>query len=113
MQNIVYVGKKRPMNYVTAIITAFTRSDTENVVLKARGRSIITAVDAAEITRRRFMNNLINTKIKIGTEVLPQREGGTKNVSAMEIILTRGPIEKKEVEKNKQNGKNYQGEKIE
>jgi predicted flap endonuclease-1-like 5' DNA nuclease len=42
----------------------------------------------------------ILNKIKNGTELLPQREGGTKNVSAMEIMLSRVPIEKTEVEKN-------------
>jgi len=93
----VYIGRKPPMNYVTAIITSFTRSDSEDVTLKARGRSITTAVDAAEITRRRFMKELNIGTIKIGTEELQQEEGGTRNVSTIEITLTRGPPEKKEV----------------
>jgi DNA-binding protein len=100
-QNIVYIGRKPPMNYVTAVITSFTGSDSEDVTLKARGRSIKTAVDAAEITRRRFMKDLSIGTIKIGTEELHQEEGGTKNVSTIEITLTRSPPEKKVVEEEK------------
>jgi DNA-binding protein len=59
--------------------------------LKARGRSITTAVDAAEITRRRFMKDLTISKIAIGTEELPAREGENRSrmVSTMEITLTK------------------------
>jgi DNA-binding protein len=98
-QNIVYIGRKPPMNYVTAIISSFTGSSAENVILKARGRSITTAVDAAEITRRRFMKELKTTKIRIGTEELQLKEGGTKNVSTMEITLARSLSKKKAEEK--------------
>jgi DNA-binding protein Alba len=88
-QNIVYVGNKPAMNYVLAVITSYNSSDTKNVTLKARGRSMKIAVDVAEIVKRRFMKDLKTDKITIGTEELPQQEGGTRNVSTMEIILTR------------------------
>ena len=88
--NIVYIGRKPPMSYVMAVITSFTGSDTKEVTLKARGQSITTAVDAAEITRRKFMKELNVSKITIGTEELQQEEGGTRNVSTIEITLTRG-----------------------
>ena len=87
--NIVYVGKKPVMNYVLAVITSFNSSDTKEVTLKARGRSMTTSVDVAEIVRRRFMKDLTASKITIGTEELQQEEGGTRNVSTMEIMLTR------------------------
>jgi len=77
------------MSYVLAVITAFTSSDTKEVTLKARGRAITTAVDAAEITRRRFMKELNVGKITTGTEEIQQEEGGTRNVSTIEITLTR------------------------
>ena len=86
--NTVYIGSKPPMNYVLAVITSFNASDTKEVTLKARGRAITTAVDVAEITRSRFMKELNVGKISIGTEEL-QREDGTRNVSTMEILLTR------------------------
>ena len=90
--NVIYVGRKPPMNYVLGIITSFSRSDTNEVTLKARGRSITTAVDAAEITRHRFMKNLSIGKITLGTEEMPPREGEGRAtmVSTIEITLTRG-----------------------
>jgi DNA-binding protein len=56
--NIIYIGRKPVMSYVLAIITGFTGSDASEVVLRARGMAITTAVDAAEVTRRRFMQEL-------------------------------------------------------
>jgi DNA-binding protein len=88
-QNIIYVGRKPVMNYVLAVITSFNSSDTKEVTLKARGRSITTSVDTAEIVRRRFMKDLNASNITIRTEEIQQEEGGTRNVSTMEIMLTR------------------------
>ena len=89
--NVIYVGRKPPMNYVLGIITSFSGSDTKEVTLKARGQAITTAIDAAEITRRRFMKELNIGKITIGTEEMPPREGENRArmVSTIEITLTR------------------------
>ena len=87
--NIVYIGRKPVMSYVLAVITSYNSSDTKEVTLKARGRSMKTAVDVAEIVKRRFMKDLKASKITIGTEELQQEKGGTRNVSTMEIMLTR------------------------
>jgi DNA-binding protein len=88
---IVFIGNKPPMSYVLAIITDLSASNAKEVTLKARGRAITTAVDAAEITRRRFLKDLKISKITIGTEELPPREGENRarNVSTMEITLTQ------------------------
>ncbi len=87
--NVVYIGRKPTMSYVLAIITSFTGSDAKDVTLKARGRSITTAVDVAETIRGRFMKELNLGEITIGTEEIQQEEGGTRNVSTIEITLTR------------------------
>ena len=87
--NIVYVGKKPVMSYVLAVITSFNTANTKEVTLKARGQAITTAVDTAEITRRRFMENMKISKIQVGTEEMPVEEGGTRAVSTIEITLTR------------------------
>jgi len=78
------------MNYVLATITSL--SNAKEIILKARGRAITTAVDTAEITRRRFMKDLKVSKISIGTEEMPPREGENRPrmVSTMEITLTQG-----------------------
>jgi DNA-binding protein len=85
--NVVYIGRKPVMSYVLAVITHFNMSDTTEVVLKARGRSITTAVDVAEITRRRFLNKLQVENIEIGTEELTGEGGRPRAVSTMEINL--------------------------
>lgn len=88
--NTIFVGRKPPMAYVMAIITGLNRENNDEVVLRARGRAITTAVDAAEITRNRFMPDLKHS-ISIGTEQMEQEEGGTRNVSTIEITLRRSP----------------------
>jgi DNA-binding protein len=88
-QNIIYIGSKPVMSYVLAVITSFSSPTTQTVTLKARGRSITTAVDVAEITRRRFMKNLSINGIVIGTEDLAQEGGGTRAVSTIEIGLKK------------------------
>jgi DNA-binding protein len=89
--NIIYVGRKPTMSYVLAVITSLTGSNAKEVTLKARGQAITTAVNVAEIIRRRFMKELKVGKVDIGTEEMPPREGEsrTRNVSTIEITLTR------------------------
>ena len=87
----VFVGNKTPMDYVLAVITRLSAGDAKEVTLKARGRAIATAVDVAEITRRRFLKDLKISKISIGTEEMPAREGENRSrmVSTVEIALTK------------------------
>ncbi len=89
---VVFIGRKPAMSYVLAIITSLSASNANEVTLKARGQAITTAVDVAEIVRSRFIKDLKISKIAIGTEELPSREGEnrTKMVSTMEITLTKG-----------------------
>ena len=78
------------MTYVMAAITAFNFDDTDNVILKARGRAISTAVDVAEIVRNRFFKDAEVHALSIGTEQITPREGGNpRNVSTMEINLKK------------------------
>ena len=87
-ENTIYVGSKPPMSYVLAVVTQFNTSGSDEVVIKARGQAISRAVDTAEIVRNRFVTDAEVKSIKIGTEALPREEGGTSNVSSIEIILT-------------------------
>jgi DNA-binding protein len=88
---IVFIGSKPPMDYVLAVITRLSASNAKEVILKARGQAITTAVDVAEITRNRFLKDLKISKIAIGTEEMPPREGENRSrmVSTMEITLTK------------------------
>ena len=87
-ENIIYVGNKPPMSYVLAVVTQFNSGSNE-VVIKARGRAISRAVDAAEITRNRFVTDAKIKGIQIGTEAITNEEGRTSNVSSIEIILAK------------------------
>ena len=91
-ENVIYVGKKPPMSYVLAVVTQFNSGSAE-VVIKARGRSISTAVDTAEIVRNRFVTDAELIDVKIGTEVITnEEEGRTSNVSSIEIYLIKKKV---------------------
>ena len=87
--NVVLIGRKPVMNYVVACLTFFNAGENE-VVVKARGRAISTAVDTVELLRRAFVKDLGLKNIEIGTQEMI-REGGQKsNVSTMEITVGKG-----------------------
>ena len=88
---IVFIGSKTPMDYVLAVMTRLSAGNAKEVVLKARGQAISTAVDVAEITRNRFLKDLKVSRIAIGTEEMPAREGENRArmVSTIEITLTQ------------------------
>ena len=86
--NVIFIGHKPPMSYVLAVVTQFNGNGSKDVILKARGRSISTAVDTAEIVRNRFMKNAKVKDIITGTESITNEEGRTSNVSSIEISLS-------------------------
>ena len=88
-ENVVFIGKKPVMSYVTACITFFN-SGEKQVVVKARGRAICNAVDTVELLRRAFVQNLEIKHIGIDTEELVRAEGGQKsNISVIEIVIAK------------------------
>jgi DNA-binding protein len=88
-ENVIYVGNKPPMSYVLAVVTQFNTSNSDEVIIKARGRAISRAVDTAEIVRNRFITDANIKEIKIDTEsITNEEEGRTSNVSSIEITLT-------------------------
>src|SRR4030042_1972998 len=74
-ENVIYVGHKPPMSYVLAVVTQFQGIGSDEVIIKARGRAISTAVDTAEIVRNRFITDAKLKEIKIGTESITNEEG--------------------------------------
>jgi DNA-binding protein len=83
--NFVFIGKKGIMSYVMAVVTQFNKGEAD-VIIKARGKAISTAVDVAEISRQRFLKDVEVKSINIGTEEV-EREEGRLRVSAIEITL--------------------------
>ena len=87
--NTVFIGRKPVLNYVLACMTLF-KSGQEEVLVKARGRSISTAVDVVEVMRNRFMPDVKVGEISIGTEQLASQDRPQPtNVSTIEIKLHR------------------------
>jgi DNA-binding protein len=85
--NIVYIGKKGVMAYVLAVITQFSENKNE-VLIKARGKSISRAVDVAEIVRNKAPDLKI-VSITTSTEDVTSEDGRALKVSAIEIKLRK------------------------
>ncbi|HJJ52438.1 DNA-binding protein Alba [Methanocorpusculum sp.] len=83
--NVVFVGTKPVMNYCLAVVTQFN-SGVDEVIIKARGKSIVRAVDTAELVTRQFLSNVVKKQVSISTDTV-ETDAGTTNVSAIEIIL--------------------------
>ncbi len=90
-ENVVFIGTKPFLNYVTSVVMQFTTKNRDTVIIKARGKFITRAVDVAEIVKRRFLRDSgIEVKdIKIGSEEFENKEGRKINVSAIEITLKK------------------------
>ena len=87
--NVVFVGIKPFMNYVTSVVMQFTTKNQKEVIIKARGKYISRAVDINEIVRKKFLKdkNLNIKEIKIDSEELENKYGKKTNVSTIEITL--------------------------
>lgn len=87
-ENVVLVGNKPTMNYVLATVIQFNQG-ADKVVIKARGRAISKAVDAAQIVQTRFLQDQVEVKdVKIGTERVGEY-GQERNVSTIEVVLAK------------------------
>ena len=87
--NTIFVGSKPVMNYVLAVVTQFNEG-SESVVLRARGKAISRAVDAAEIVRNRFVPDSVVKDIHISTEEIENYNSEKTNVSIIEILIEKG-----------------------
>lgn len=96
-ENVVFIGEKPFMNYVTGVVMQFTNKGSKEVTIKARGRFIARAVDVEQVTKNRFLkdHNVHTKEIKTSSEEFKNKEGRDVNVSAIEITLA-----KKEKEQN-------------
>jgi len=89
-EHTVFIGSKPFMNYVTGVVMQFTTQNAKEVIVKARGKFISRAVDIAEVTRKRFLENQVELKdIKIDSEEFENKEGKQVRVSTMEILLIK------------------------
>ena len=88
--NNIFIGGKPFMNYVTGVVMQFTTKNANEVIIKARGKFISRAVDVAEVTRKRFLENAVGIKdIKIDSEDFKNTEGRDVRVSTIEITMEK------------------------
>ncbi len=86
--NEIFIGKKPLMTYVTATLVQLANEPI--VFIKARGMSITRAVDVAQIIVKRM--DTLGYKIgevKLGSEQMQSQDGRTRNVSTIEIEVSR------------------------
>ena len=88
-ENVVFIGGKPFMNYVTAVVMQFTTKGAREVNISARGKFIARAVDVAEICIKRFLKerNVIVKKISIDSEEFENHEGKKVSVNLINIVL--------------------------
>ena len=86
--NEIFIGKKPLMTYVTATLVQLANEST--VFIKARGKSIPMAVDVSQIIIKR-MNTLGYqiASVKIASETVKSQDGNIRNVSTIEIAVSR------------------------
>ncbi len=84
--NVVFIGTKPFMNYVSSVNLQFSLKKQKEVTIKARGKFINRAVDVAQVVKNRSEGIEIKD-IKIDTESFQDKEGKTIKVSTIEINL--------------------------
>ncbi|MDG7036460.1 MAG: DNA-binding protein [Nitrososphaerota archaeon] len=85
--NNIFIGKKPVMVY--ALSAQMQLATYEEIILRARGRSISRAVDVAEVLVNRLGNSTYEIKnIKAGTELVGEADQ-RRNVSTIEITVKR------------------------
>ncbi len=88
--NSIFIGNKPFMNYVTGVVMQFTTKGADEVIIKARGKFISRAVDVAEVTAKRFLDEKVAVKnIDIDSEGFQNKEGKDVRVSTIEITLAK------------------------
>ena len=88
VRNVIFVGIKPIMTYVTATLTQLSSEST--VTIKARGKRITQAVDVSQMIVKR-MNTVgyIVSDVRISSDSLTSQDGKMRNVSTMEIDITK------------------------
>ena len=88
--NIIFVGSKPFMNYVTGVVMQFTTQGASEVVIKARGKFIAKAVDIEEVASKRFLENQVAVyKAELDSEEFKNKEGKQVRVSTIEIYVKK------------------------
>ena len=92
----VLIGKKR--SYIYKNIALYNLLTEPQIVLKARGRSIVTCIDAFEILKREISSRYPDWKLKtqiesdsvsMARQEKDEKKGDTINVSELQITISK------------------------
>ena len=88
VRNVIYVGLKPIMTYVTATLTQLSSQPT--VTIKARGKRITQAVDVSQmIVKRMDFVGYNVSDVRIASDSLKSQDGRMRNVSTIEIDVSK------------------------
>ena len=83
----LFIGKKPLMTYVTSAIIQLATMPI--ITIKARGYSMVTAIDVAQIVLRKTKPAFEIGDIKIASESLVSSDGRNRDVSTIDISIKR------------------------
>ncbi len=88
VRDVIYVGLKPIMTYVTATLTQLSSQPT--VTIKARGKRITQAVDVSQmIVKRMDFVGYNVSDVRIASDSLKSQDGRMRNVSTIEIDVSK------------------------
>ena len=85
-RDVIFIGKKPLMSYVTSAIIQL--SSLPSITIKARGMSIGLAVDVTQVLLKKTKIFEVG-RIRIDSESLESQDGKKRNVSTIEIPISR------------------------
>jgi len=86
--NIVFVGGKKIMDYVTGVVAQFNNNVSE-VIIRSRGKFISKAVDVSEVVRKKALKDVSTKEIKLDSQEFDNKEGKRVTVSTIDIVLKK------------------------
>ncbi len=87
-RNVIFIGTKPIMSYVSATLTQL--STRPSITIKARGKRITQAVDVSQmIVKRMDTVGYVISDVRISSDSLTSQDGKQRNVSNMEIDITK------------------------
>jgi DNA-binding protein Alba len=89
--NIIFIGIKPFMNYVTGVVMQFKNKGQKEVIVSARGKFTSKAIDVVEVARRTFLReeNIKIRDVKIESKQFENKEGKKIFVSSIDIYLIK------------------------
>ena len=87
-RNLILIGVKPLVTYVNSTLTQLSTLHT--VTIKARGKRITQAVDVSQFIMKRMHSiGYSISDIRISSDALESKDGKTRNVSTIEIDISR------------------------